>query len=63
MFIHTEKKIKNYIMKFVSYEAFQTNLKELCRKFQLIKWVFGHIKRVLLIHNQVEEFRVRRIWV
>ena len=63
MFIYTEKKIKNYVMKFVSYEAFQTNLKELCRKFGLIKRVFGRLKRVLLIHSQMEEFRARQIWV
>ena len=63
MFIHTEKKIKNYIMKFVSYEAFQTNLKELRRKFGLIKQAFGRTKRVLLIQSQKEEFRAGRIWV
>ena len=61
MFIHIEKKIKNYVMKFVSYEAFQTNLKELRRKFGLIKRVLGRTKRVLLIHGQMEEFRAGRI--
>ena len=45
-----------YVIKFVSYEAFQTNLKELSRKF-------GRIKRILLIHSQREEFRAGRIWV
>ena len=51
------------IRKFVSYEAFKTNLKELRRKFGLIKRVFGRIKRVLLIHSQMEEFQGGRIWV
>ena len=57
------KKIKNYVMKFVSYEAFQTNFKELRRKLGLIELVFGRKKRVLLIHSQMEEFRAGRIWV
>ena len=63
MFIRTEKKIKNYVMKFVSYEAFKTNLKELRRKFKLIERAFGRIKRVLLIHSQMEEFQAGQIWV
>ena len=42
---------------------FKTNFNKLRRKFGLIKWVFGRIKRVLLIHNQMEEFRAGRIWV
>ena len=44
MFIHQSKKIKNYVMKFVIYEAFLTNLKELGRKFGLIKRDFGRVK-------------------
>ena len=58
---HREK-IKNYVMKFVSYEAFKTNLKELRRKFKLIERAFGRIKRVLLIHSQMEEFQAGQIW-
>ena len=50
-------------MKFVSYQAFQTNLKELSRKFGLIKRGFGRIKRVLLLHSQMEELQAGRIWV
>ena len=50
-------------MKFVSYEAFQTNFKEFGRKFGFIKRVFGPIKRVLLMHSQMEEFRAGQIWI
>ena len=57
------EKIKNYVMKLVSYGAFSSNLKELRRKFVLIERVFGRIKRVLLINSQMEEFRAGQIWV
>ena len=57
------EKIKNYVMKFASYEAFQTNLKELRRKCGLIEQVFASIKRVLLIHSHMKEFRAGLIRV
>ena len=50
-------------MKVVCYEAFLANLKELRRKFWLIKRVFERIKRVLSIHSQMEEFQAGRILV
>ena len=39
------------------------HLKELRRKFGLIKRVFERRKQVLLIPSQMEEFQAGRIWV
>ena len=63
MVIHTEKKIKNHVINLLVMKLLKTNLKELRRKFGLIKRAFGRIKQVLLILSQIKESLAGRIWV